>query len=136
MNVPFRHIGSLLCLALLLSQGGCIALNIPSERLHDPDDRGGLFGHWRNAQAHPTIHSTSPHAEPTTGQEITGVGGIVPHGSERFHDGGGSCLDCDLGTYDPLDSPSAPPAAEIPWPKFHPVPTRPVFGPASGHLLP
>jgi hypothetical protein len=49
-----------------------------------------------------------------------------------FHDSGGLCLDGGPLEVDPfdcsLDVNGNPKQPEIPWPRFQPVPTRPVFG--------
>jgi len=100
----------LFLLGTLIPQIGCVALNIPSQRLHDPADHGGLFGHWRNVE------------DPNAGHHV----------SHELHHSGGFCIDGGPLEVDPLD-PSLdfngnPKQPEVPWPRFHPVPTRPVFG--------
>ena len=89
---------------------GCVALGIPSVRYHDPEDRGGLLGPQR----------------PANSAEVAGAPGeqVVVAGS----DAPASCLGCnDLGGEGGCegDEPEKPP--EVPWPRFHPLPTRPVF---------
>jgi hypothetical protein len=95
-------------LGMLLTQVGCVALNIPSQRFHDPADKGGLFGHWNSNHGHNAHHSTS----------------------HEFHDSCGPCLDGGPLEEDPLEQVPAEP--EVPWPRFHPVPTRPIFGSSHG----
>jgi len=98
-------------LAILVScQVGCVALSIPSERFDDPADGGGLFGDWRNKSLCAPPHDAHP---VRTWDEFASCGGPLDE--------------------DPLD-PAVVAARkkqkedEIPWPRFHPVPTRPVFG--------
>lgn len=119
------------CLAalLLLSQVGCVALNIPSHRFHDPTDHGGLLGHWR----------TGGHGDPI-GSGTTHSGGSIdnsihtPHAihADPCHQTAGFCLDggpLEADPFDPtLDANGNPRKPEVPWPRFHPVPSRPVFG--------
>lgn len=110
----------------LICQGGCVALNLPSERIADPSDRGGLFGHWRRSANHHSVgeHSIAPNREFAMGTA-------------------GSCVDSDCWDGGPLGEDSCescedgkPAAPEVPWPRFLPVPTRPVFGsPASPAML-
>jgi hypothetical protein len=107
MRAPQRYV-PLLLLPALLCQAGCIAMNIPSQRFHDPDDHGGLLGHWR------------------TGGNACGLHHQPGHGH-----GGGPCLDggpLEVDPFDPnVDADGQPKPPEVPWPRFHPVPTRPVF---------
>ena len=110
----YRPILSLMIASALLAQVGC-ALNIPSQRFHDPTDHGGIFGHWD---------------KPGSGQShLRPPGGF--HGTACV-DGGSHCA-CD-----PLDPRSEesyePNPPEVPWPRFHPVPTRPVFGGTLGSV--
>ncbi|MDG2223462.1 MAG: hypothetical protein P8L85_18920 [Rubripirellula sp.] len=135
----FRPFACLLFAGLLLAQPGCVALNIPSQRWHDPNDEGGVFGHLQGT----TVHRA-------TGQELLlGTDSTVLevsegpydhtlvspgfHGGPGFHDPDGSCVDCEPNCFDPLAETEATAPPEIPWPKFHPVPTRPVFGPHGVH---
>ena len=83
----------------VVTHPGCVALNLPSERYHDPGDLGGLLG--------PMKHARGP---------------MPPSGSVDENDvfDPFACdddEDADKGKEDP-----------VPWPKYHPVPTRPVFG--------
>lgn len=82
---------------------GCVALNIPSVRYDDPDDQGGLLG---------------PHRQAAGGGNRSGS---VPLSA-----------DCEsssefLAGDDGLAVSDAPKPPEVPWPRFHPLPTRPVF---------
>ncbi len=112
MATPFQLIWLPLLLLLVSSQSGCVALSIPSERFHDPADGGGLFGHWH---------------------------GDLGHSCERCEHSPGnwdpSSLDGGPLECDPLDPAAGehgkPKQDEVPWPKFYPVPTRPVFGPPA-----
>lgn len=107
---------------VLLSQVGCVALNIPSHRFHDPGDHGGLLGHWRHG---------GPDAHRGTVTEVSTARG----NPGEFHGSSGICLDggpLEVDPFDPtLDVNGNPKQPEIPWPRFHPVPTRPVFGAIS-----
>lgn len=102
----------LLLAGVLFSQVGCVALNIPSQRFHDATDQGGLLGHWRGGGGGPVVQQDS-----TAGQ---------------FHDSGGICVDggqLEVDPFDPtLDVYGYPKQPEIPWPRFHPVPSRPILG--------
>ena len=110
MNIRFPFIGWLLLLAI--TQTGCVALNVPSQRYHDPEDGGGVFGAWSLSGASQPIHNDHHHA-PTHGVED----GVM----------------CGSLEADPFDTcvgeNGKPKPPEVPWPRFHPVPTRPVFGP-------
>ncbi len=109
----------LLLAGVLLSQVGCVALNIPSHRFHDAADHGGLLGHWRGGGG-PPVASESSFATETSGE---------------FHGASGICMDggpLEADPFDPtLDVNGNPKQPEIPWPRFHPVPSRPVFGTIS-----
>lgn len=107
MPTPHQLI-SLLALVLMTSQAGCVALSIPSQRRHDPTDHGGLFGDWKNVGAAAQLFSPQSHSV-----------------SDFSIDGGP--LECD--SLEPsFEEQKAPEKDEIPWPRYHPVPTRPVFG--------
>lgn len=102
---PWFALGmSIVLLPTLL--GGCVALNIPSVRYDDPEDRGGLFGPHRKTDA-----SAVP--------ELTDVSGLA--------DGRHACTS---GSED-LEIADPPKPPEVPWPRFHPLPTRPVFAPLA-----
>tara|TARA_R110002049_G_scaffold4601_5_gene32268 strand:+ start:381643 stop:382029 length:387 start_codon:yes stop_codon:yes gene_type:complete len=127
MNIRLAKIA---CSLLLVStQAGCLALNVPSQRYHDPADHGGVFGAWN--RHHGSQHSAGgPSAEHGfhDADQIaaeTVVAGNVDDG----------CLLGDPLHHDPFDSSVAvgrkPEEPEIPWPRFHPIPTRPVFGPSN-----
>ncbi|WP_146458311.1 hypothetical protein [Rubripirellula tenax] len=113
----------MLAFAVSFGQCGCVALNIPSERAHDPADAGGILGPWKKGGA-------STASQHTVFDEFT----------NDSYSGDPSCSDGGALGFDPFD-PNAieggqtePP--EVPWPRFHPVPTRPVFGAmptADGH---
>ena len=98
---------------LAFAQVGCVALNIPSQRHHDPGDQGGLFGSWGGD------HRSEACRDPLQGQDACVEGG----GSSC---GAATCQSCDFEGVDPEVK-----LPEIPWPRFHPVPTRPVFGSPS-----
>ena len=108
-ETQLRFVLGVVCLfPVLLS--GCMALSIPSVRYHDPDDRGGLLGPQR----------------PASPTEV-----VVASEEQVFVEGGGelaTCMscgddDCDGGC-EGSESEKPP---EVPWPRFHPLPTRPVF---------
>ena len=96
---------------------GCVALNIPSVRYHDPADHGGLFGPWSDA-AGPT-----PSAAVGVRHESAGAAAEAWRpGAEPLSPPPAGC-----GPDAPLAAvPEADP--DVPWPRFHPLPTRPVFG--------
>ncbi|MEM1068997.1 MAG: hypothetical protein AAGI63_08890 [Planctomycetota bacterium] len=121
-------------LSLLAMQSGCVALNIPSQRMHDPSDQGGLFGHWKNAKhRQPELVESIPGMDPLVVQEAAEIAQSVAHGSGGFECETGVSSDCDWDGDMLAPSSNEPPAEEIPWPKFHPLPTRPVFGPNGVH---
>jgi hypothetical protein len=102
-----------LAILALTTQFGCVALSIPSERLHDPGDHGGLFGDWNHGVDHVGACTDGHCEEPS--RCLVG-------------------MPCDGGPLDPtLDLDGNPKKNEekVPWPRFHPVPTRPVFGQPS-----
>ncbi|TWU22180.1 hypothetical protein Pla52o_32350 [Novipirellula galeiformis] len=129
---PTKTLLFVLGLGLISISGGCVALNIPSERIADPEDGGGVLGDWkknRSKRAATTLHHAFSGVE--------GEGGIhsqaihsqamdqcdVP--SEQYIDGGALGVDPFDTSVEQDGSLKAP---EIPWPRFHPMPTRPVFG--------
>ena len=85
----------------LVASGGCIAWNVPSQRFHDASDRGGLLGPWTSEAAHASLDAA--HC--------------------RNWDGGPLRDDCD----DPATTSPPVPKEEVPWPRFHPLPTRPIL---------
>lgn len=105
---PFIVVASAIVDLMPMISGGCVAMNIPSVRYEDPDDRGGFFG---------------PHEKTDSGtMAMHGDGGQAWDAS-----GSASCVDCvDDGSLDGFGEHSEKPP-EIPWPRFHPLPTRPVF---------
>ena len=148
----FQSLSRLLLMGLLLAQSGCVALNIPSQRWHDPADQGGLFGHHQGGNNHQSgWQEQLPNADsPQLATDSTVFGTDSPmvrqaanrshgetftsvefHGGQGFHGTDGCCDDCDANCFDPLATTEASAPPDIPWPKFHPVPTRPVFGPSG-----
>jgi len=96
---------------------GCVAMNIPSQRHHDPADRGGMFGDFRGGSG--GAHGTRAHGTRSSSGHSAGCGG---------------CAQCGDGDEDDewdADGRRKEKPPEIPWPRYHPVPTRPVFGPAG-----
>lgn len=78
-----------------------MAFNIPSVRYDDPTDRGGLLGPQRK---------------------------LAPEEVEQVRAGASlsGCNGCSVsGDDEEVIEEEAPP--EVPWPRFHPLPTRPVF---------
>lgn len=99
-----RSLLALILAGLNTVLGGCVAMNIPSVRYADSSDRGGLLGPQR------------------------------PAGSTTYASGGCDSSSCGAFTGDG-DSVNGheveePPVPQIPWPRFHPLPTRPVFAPS------
>lgn len=154
MMSGFRSLGTILIAMATASLTGCVALNIPSERIHDPADQGGVFGSWKGGTGRP-VGLMADHAgrigDPTfnlddyaNGDEFFiddsghahaiaehGDGG---HGSAGLGQPGHAFMTTDPGalTVDPFDTTqgeyAATPPEEVPWPRFHPLPTRPIFG--------
>lgn len=85
--------------AVLLGSPGCLALNLPSDRHADPSDTGGWFGGWRMSSAG---------GSPPTAACLTG-----------------GALEAD--PFDPASVPGGVEPESVPWPRFHPVPTRPII---------
>lgn len=144
-----------LLFGVISSQAGCVALNIPSERLHDATDHGGMFGDWRkhrhiadNSHAGSSSHHRL-HAHHALGADssLDGVSLAGHHCNDpscvldhHFIDGQGIhgarfAIDGGPLEEDPFGpvagSNGAASESEIPWPRFHPIPTRPVFGVSS-----
>ena len=131
--------------ALLATNVGCVALNVPSDRFHDSGDSGGMFGGWPygvgDAPSHEVAtlegpplegHALEGHALQGPLEESYG-GGVCsdPNGCsdpQGCSSSQGCCLDGGPLDCDPFDHQGEPAPPEIPWPRFHPVPTRPVFG--------
>lgn len=115
---------ALLVAVCLLGTSGCIALSIPSKRFHDPQDRGGLLGDFRHSGAdnlpvHP-VHAGHLLGDPEHSTQCTenGCAGLCGSGMSS-HD-----FDEDAEFRVGGHHPKAP---DVPWPRYHPVPTRPVF---------
>lgn len=123
MSVPSARFYCCLIAGFVMTNAGCIALNLPSERFHDPSDRGGLLGSWPTAGSGHD-HAIATDAVITTESFLSGDAGMSADAS---------CVGGDL-EFDPFDTSQGefaappPPPPEVPWPRFHPVPTRPVFG--------
>jgi hypothetical protein len=83
---------------------GCMAFNVPSVRYDDPTDRGGLLGPQRT---------------------------LAPEEVDQVRNGASlsGCHGCAADEELVVDE-EAPP--EVPWPRFHPLPTRPVFSAPAG----
>jgi hypothetical protein len=96
-------------LGAMTGTSGCVALNLPSDRYQDPADHGGILGSWRPENAAPPSCDGAP-----------------------IYDAAGAPIDNGALTVDPFDTTtgefSDPKKDEIPWPRFHPIPTRPIFG--------
>jgi hypothetical protein len=102
-------------LCLCVGSSGCVALGIPSERFHDPADAGGLLGDWKRDYVYGPGEVTA---------ELAQQGAVIATPDGVFC-GDGATLDTPpLGCTGTAQA--KPP--EVPWPRFHPVPTRPVFG--------
>ncbi|MEE2938418.1 MAG: hypothetical protein VYA84_20715 [Planctomycetota bacterium] len=131
----YRTFASVLFAGLLLALSGCVALNIPSQRWHNPEDPGGLFGHHRGGSDHQTGVQELLLTKDSTVMEISeGPYEELPvspgfFGESEFRGSGGCCAECETNCFDPLAETEAATPPDIPWPKFHPVPTRPVYGP-------
>jgi hypothetical protein len=107
----------------LVATSGCVAIGIPSKRFHDPQDHGGLFGDFRKGGASGMPDRPAQHdghfcdgtgvAGQCTQRCCAGAGGHDGHFDEQ--DGWGD------GGHGHSKAP------EVPWPRYHPVPTRPVF---------
>lgn len=133
------------------AQIGCVALNIPSHRFSDPDDHGGVLGHWsktdgvENDEAFVSVKSTEP-----SGLIYSELGGGTPCNRRIDATAPCSCGHCDyeesgqtlcldggplqsdpFGEYECASDTGKKAESDVPWPRFHPVPTRPVFGPSG-----
>ncbi len=108
---------------------GCLALGIPSQRLHDPDDQGGILGDWKRSNARTPAEITAELvAEGAVIRCADGACSGVTHPGHFDESclGGLPALDVDPITGGGPGTEEEPP--EVPWPKYHPLPTRPVFG--------
>lgn len=122
-------------LVLLLTHSGCVALNVPSQRFEDPSDGGGVLGDWRSGHADPLASERLVNGA-FSDDENCGcpecASSFCEDGqceSQRSHTDflGGKSLIADLISKHHIGK-TGPVAPEVPWPRFHPVPTRPVFG--------
>lgn len=116
---------------ILATSTGCLALGVPSERLYDPIDQGGILGDWKTNPARTRAAMTA---------ELVAEGGVMIPAHDNCHSHSTSIpgsLDLPAGVA-AMEMPAAcggntkaekPP--EVPWPRYHPVPTRPVFGPVA-----
>ncbi len=130
--VPARSLFWALLLLGLLSQAGCVALNIPSERVHDDADGGGVLGHWRGTLVTKDTISGEFHEPGRIDSSASGpiaCDRCLGDTTAEECSSGGCFSDCD-GEFDSLceEDEGKPKPPEIPWPRFHPIPTRPVFG--------
>ncbi|PHQ35827.1 hypothetical protein [Rhodopirellula bahusiensis] len=129
-----RSLTRCLVVCVLASMSGCVALGVPSQRMHDPDDHGGLLGDWRRGRPHTAAQHTQSLIEDGAVIVPTDGHGVMCDTTGTVHDGnigsgvidGTMPLDLDPITGGVQSEPEKPP--EVPWPRFHPVPTRPVFG--------
>lgn len=129
---PLRATATLFLLITVAFCSGCVALNIPSERLYDADDDGGWLGGWNKPKR----------LGVSEGAVSRFVAGGEHSGSIPFETGftdsapvfdepsfgqvayGNPDEACFGEEFDP-ESEAEP---DVPWPRFHPIPTRPVFG--------
>lgn len=127
-RVAYTFASSLLCVA----STGCLALGLPSQRLHDAEDQGGILGDFR--------HSKTPGPPSMTEELLTSGAVLVPAHASTVVASCGANENTVMGSgIDPMDvhpvtgtclEPVEEPP-KVPWPRFHPVPTRPVFGSPS-----
>lgn len=142
-----RHVpdalATLACWMTLVIHPGCVALNLPSERYHDPDDLGGLLGPMKQAGG---PMPPSDRVEETYGlDESHRDNGLAwpefapNRDGEAVHDqlvgDPFAChpfachpFACDVFACDAGEDVGGEKEDPVPWPKYHPVPTRPVFG--------
>lgn len=109
-------------LAILASSTGCVALNVPSQRHHDPTDDGGLLGHWKTNRSTVTVGSAD-HAGALDLVQEAGVP-VDSNGLHLVNDQHCGDALCSVDGF----APPPPKEPEVPWPRYHPLPTRPVFG--------
>lgn len=112
-------------------------MNIPSERLHDAGDDGGWLGGWHRPKRlgvpDPTaplagfVDQTPPPHHPLNPDAHVFPGGPSFSGAPSGASLAEQCLGDETPVYDPAAEAQRA-ADEVPWPKFHPVPIRPVFG--------
>ena len=133
-----------LIVLMLSNVVGCVALNIPSKRQFDPADRGGVFGPWTHGgSTQPESYGAECNAAGcnaagcnAAGHNVAGDGFVITgDGSSPATMGDGVCLDGGpLGEDPHFEMDNAPPPESVPWPRFHPVPTRPLLSGKPGHL--
>lgn len=116
----------ILAIIVATAMPGCVALNIPSQRHHDPSDAGGILGNWKNGSV------GLGHRVTAAFNDASDLGSGI--NADDFNSSGEACIDGGPLGYDPsMDDGSlgrgGSKAPEIPWPRYHPVPTRPIFGP-------
>lgn len=129
---------SLLLGAGLMLCGGCVGLNIPSVRYHDDPvppgaprtlDEALLFS--RDGGSGPGGPSAAVGSGPVgnspVGNGFPMVGPYPPGAGGPGACATGACAGGDCGA--DLEEPAGPGPAlpAVPWPRFHPVPTTPVF---------
>ncbi|WP_153558245.1 hypothetical protein [Roseimaritima sediminicola] len=119
--------GTVLLLAVAaLSNGGCIALNIPSVRYHESEPVAGPRTLDKVLLFSPTGRG---------GCDVPSAGGPLPPATGNAAMGSAGCALGNCGPEDASGGPHGcgpqepgPKLPEVPWPRFHPVPTSPVFG--------
>ena len=107
----------------LVVTSGCVALSIPSKRFHDPADHGGLFGDYRKGGSVGVPDNLADHDGHFHDGDV-----VEGHCTESYSASGYSENDDEFdedefgtGCHGHQKAP------EVPWPRYHPVPTRPVF---------
>ncbi len=134
---PSRR-ATLMILAIIVAAAmpGCVALNVPSQRHHDPSDAGGILGHWKSGSV------GLGHRVTAAFNDASDLGDGIYAGD--FDASGEACIDGGSLGYDPsfpafgdpafgdpaFGGSNQPAPPEIPWPRYHPLPTRPIFGSA------
>lgn len=128
-RIPIRWFATWLLACVLVGPlTGCVALNIPSDRHHDHADQGGLFGPWKGGTGRPVGLAATAHCACGDAHCVDGsCGNVIP--GDSFVS---SNIDDGSLTVDPFDTTQGEYAVaeveEVPWPRFHPLPTRPIFG--------
>lgn len=128
-NKSYRIANALIASLLCVTSTGCLALGLPSQRFHDAQDQGGILGDFRHSKTPGPPGMTEdlltagavlvpPHASCATGTSSVNEQTVMASGVDPMdvHPVTGSCLA-------PVEE-----SPKVPWPRFHPVPTRPVFG--------
>ncbi len=117
MKIPSTFCLRLLATGMLAASTGCLGLNIPSGRYHDPSPAaaGRTTPDGPRRLDHALLFA-NPRVPPETSgaweeHDPTACGSRLPAGGSR-------------GQEDDLPA--------VPWPRFHPVPTAPVFAPRPG----